>query len=186
MCSRRWPRSRAGGPPTTCCDWKVGLLRLLPVEQALLACLPQRPPPFPAPPPLLPGSSGALASDGWPNPKPICPSPALPCARPSAGFNDPWDRLLFKGRDLPADAKLAEQGVSGGAVITVVRRMLAADGWAVSAVPALAWSCWHRTTQLHLPICIPDTLPPCLQIKTKEADDDTDSEEEEDHWEQQF
>ncbi|KAI3425284.1 hypothetical protein D9Q98_009051 [Chlorella vulgaris] len=45
------------------------------------------------------------------------------------GFTDPWDRLLFKGRELTPGTSLAEQGVGQGAVLTAVRRVLLADGW---------------------------------------------------------
>jgi hypothetical protein len=48
-----------------------------------------------------------------------------------AGFTDPWERLLFKGRDLAAGAKLADHGVGAGVTVTVVRRALFADGWEV-------------------------------------------------------
>ncbi|KAL4430375.1 hypothetical protein ABPG77_002181 [Micractinium sp. CCAP 211/92] len=47
------------------------------------------------------------------------------------GFNDPWERLLFKGRELRLGASLAEQGVGEGAVLTAVRRVLIADGWKI-------------------------------------------------------
>ena len=50
-----------------------------------------------------------------------------------AGFEDAWERLLFKGRDLKAGASLVEQGVPQGATLTAVRRVLVADGWKVGA-----------------------------------------------------
>ncbi|PSC67370.1 bi-major isoform [Micractinium conductrix] len=47
------------------------------------------------------------------------------------GFEDAWERLLFKGRDLKAGASLVEQGVPQGATLTAVRRVLVADGWKI-------------------------------------------------------
>ena len=50
------------------------------------------------------------------------------------GFNDPWERAVFKGRELKADATVAEQGVTVADVespVITVRRMLVADGWKV-------------------------------------------------------
>lgn len=49
------------------------------------------------------------------------------------GFNDPWERVIFQGRELKAGASLAEQGVGDGAVVTTVRRQLIADGWKVGS-----------------------------------------------------
>lgn len=48
-----------------------------------------------------------------------------------AGFDAPWERLLFRGRELKGDASLAEQGVGSGATLTAVRHVLVADGWKV-------------------------------------------------------
>lgn len=56
-----------------------------------------------------------------------------------AGFDGAWERLLFKGRELKKDASLVEQGVSSGAVLTVVRRVLVADGWKVRQVGTGLW-----------------------------------------------
>ena len=52
------------------------------------------------------------------------------------GFEDPWERVIFKGRELKADATLAEQGVapSNGDAVVAVRRVLVADGWKIKAV----------------------------------------------------
>jgi hypothetical protein len=58
----------------------------------------------------------------------------------TAGFNDPWERALLKGRDLKLEATLAEQGMGEGeAMITTVRRVLVAEGWKVRI--------WLRTSQ---------------------------------------
>lgn len=56
------------------------------------------------------------------------------------GFNDPWERAIFKGRELKSDATLAEQGVTlagEDSPIITVRRMLVADGWKVSEIMGL-------------------------------------------------
>lgn len=49
------------------------------------------------------------------------------------GFNDPWDRAIYKGRELKDDETLAEQGITGSSTdpVITVRRMLVADGWKV-------------------------------------------------------
>jgi hypothetical protein len=55
------------------------------------------------------------------------------------GFEDPWERAIYNGRELKADATLAEQGVVAAgkdpdAVVVTVRRVLVADGWKIKAV----------------------------------------------------
>jgi hypothetical protein len=56
------------------------------------------------------------------------------------GFEDPWERAIYNGRELKSDATLAEQGVVAGgkgsdaAVVVTVRRVLVADGWKIKAV----------------------------------------------------
>lgn len=48
------------------------------------------------------------------------------------GFEDPWERALFKGRELRTDEPLAAQGVTASdAPIVTVRRVLIADGWKI-------------------------------------------------------
>lgn len=136
MCSRPSPRRRAGSPRTPCCGWRVGGRQ----AQALQVVWPK----------LALVSAFAfffffLSLSNQPQSKlPACP------ARPKrAGFNDPWERLLFKGRELKAGASLAEQGVGEGAVLTAVRRVLIADGWkvgctaAVGTWPSARCCCWH-------------------------------------------
>jgi hypothetical protein len=50
------------------------------------------------------------------------------------GFEDPWERAVFQGRELALDAPLAAQGAAGaGAVVVLVRRVLLADGWKIQA-----------------------------------------------------
>jgi ubiquitin len=50
------------------------------------------------------------------------------------GFEDPWERALFKGRELSMDSVLKEAGVtSGDDAIVTVRRVLVADGWKIAA-----------------------------------------------------
>ena len=53
------------------------------------------------------------------------------------GFNDPWERAIFKGRELKAESTLAEQGITAtdaDAPLITVRRVLVADGWKIKAV----------------------------------------------------
>jgi hypothetical protein len=52
------------------------------------------------------------------------------------GFNDPWDRAIYKGRELKDDETLAEQGITGSSTdpIITVRRVLVADGWKVRSL----------------------------------------------------
>jgi hypothetical protein len=56
------------------------------------------------------------------------------------GFDAPWERAIYNGKELKADATLAEQGVvaagkgSPDAVVVTVRRVLVADGWKIKAV----------------------------------------------------
>lgn len=35
--------------------------------------------------------------------------PALPCPATTPGFDEPWERLLFKGRELSGATSLVEQ-----------------------------------------------------------------------------
>ena len=70
--------------------------------------------------------------------------PLLPTkhrAHPLPGFEAPWERALFQGRELSLDAPLAEQGVSGpGVVVTTVRRVLVAEGWKVGGRVGVSYS----------------------------------------------
>lgn len=52
------------------------------------------------------------------------------------GFEGPWERVLYKGRELDLAKTLAEQGVPADADLTTVRLALVAEGWKVSG---LAW-----------------------------------------------
>ena len=47
------------------------------------------------------------------------------------GFEEPWERALFRGRELKADVPLVEQGVAPGSTVTTVRRVLVADAWKI-------------------------------------------------------
>ncbi len=49
------------------------------------------------------------------------------------GFTDPWERAIYKGRELPLEASLADAGISsdGGDPVVTVRRVLLADGWKI-------------------------------------------------------
>ena len=87
---------------------------------------------------MVPAHCQLTIGCGATHPTPRFPHPALHCNAPltalpptRTGFVDPWERVLFRGRELHGDASLAEQGVGGGAVLTAVRRVLVADGWKV-------------------------------------------------------
>ncbi|GMH44129.1 hypothetical protein BSKO_12063 [Bryopsis sp. KO-2023] len=45
------------------------------------------------------------------------------------GFDEPWERSIHKGRELPAGNSLAECGIEDGASIATVRKALVAEGW---------------------------------------------------------
>lgn len=48
------------------------------------------------------------------------------------GFDEPWERAIYAGKELKLDTPLSEQGVTAaGAVLVTVRRVLVADGWNV-------------------------------------------------------
>lgn len=50
------------------------------------------------------------------------------------GFTDPWERAIFKGRELSLESLLKDAGVgSGDDAIIAVRRVLLADGWKIAA-----------------------------------------------------
>lgn len=50
------------------------------------------------------------------------------------GFEDPWERAIYKGRELSMDSVLRDAGVtSGDDAIVTVRRVLLADGWKIAA-----------------------------------------------------
>jgi hypothetical protein len=50
------------------------------------------------------------------------------------GFTDPWERAIFKGRELSLESLLKDAGVSSGDdAIVAVRRVLLADGWKIAA-----------------------------------------------------
>jgi hypothetical protein len=47
------------------------------------------------------------------------------------GFTGAWQRTLCKGRELQPSHTLAQAGLADGAVVTVVRVELVAEGWKV-------------------------------------------------------
>lgn len=49
------------------------------------------------------------------------------------GFEDPWERAIYKGRELKMDSVLKDAGVTGEDAIVTVRRVLLADGWKIAA-----------------------------------------------------
>ena len=50
------------------------------------------------------------------------------------GFEDAWERAIYKGRELSMDSVLRDAGVtSGDEAIITVRRVLLADGWKIAA-----------------------------------------------------
>lgn len=66
--------------------------------------------------------TATAAAQGW---APVADLLAL------EGFEGPWERLLFQGRELEAGTPLTEQGVPAGAELTAVRLALVAEGWKV-------------------------------------------------------
>lgn len=49
------------------------------------------------------------------------------------GFEGPWERVLYRGRELELGKTLQEQGVPSGADLTAVRLALVAEGWKASS-----------------------------------------------------
>ncbi|KAK2078554.1 hypothetical protein QBZ16_003394 [Prototheca wickerhamii] len=49
------------------------------------------------------------------------------------GFEGPWERVLFQGRELDLAKTLADQGVPDGADLTAVRLALVAEGWKIKS-----------------------------------------------------
>lgn len=49
------------------------------------------------------------------------------------GFTDPWERAVYKGRELDQETTLEACGVKGDAPLITVRRRLVADGWKIAA-----------------------------------------------------
>jgi hypothetical protein len=47
------------------------------------------------------------------------------------GFEDKWERAVFKGKELLPEFSFDESGLSDGAEITTVRIWLHAEGWQV-------------------------------------------------------
>ncbi|KAL6771113.1 hypothetical protein ACKKBF_B33965 [Auxenochlorella protothecoides x Auxenochlorella symbiontica] len=68
--------------------------------------------------------TATAAAQGW---APVADLLAL------EGFEGPWERLLFQGRELEAGTPLTEQGVPAGAELTAVRLALVAEGWKIQA-----------------------------------------------------
>ena len=48
------------------------------------------------------------------------------------GFHEPWEKAVYRGRELKPGQTLEAAGLQGGAVITAVRKVLVAEGWKVS------------------------------------------------------
>lgn len=48
------------------------------------------------------------------------------------GFQEPWEKAVYRGRELKPGQTLEAAGLQGGAVITAVRKVLVAEGWKVS------------------------------------------------------
>eukprot|EP01025_Chloroclados_australasicus_P038567 TRINITY_DN3978_c0_g1_i2.p3 TRINITY_DN3978_c0_g1~~TRINITY_DN3978_c0_g1_i2.p3 ORF type:complete len:136 (-),score=21.63 TRINITY_DN3978_c0_g1_i2:227-634(-) len=47
------------------------------------------------------------------------------------GFNDPWERAIFRGRELQMESSLQENEIKDGDVLTVIRCELVAEGWRI-------------------------------------------------------
>ena len=47
------------------------------------------------------------------------------------GFQEPWEKAVFRGRELKPDQTLEGAGLTDGAVVTLVRKVLVAEGWKV-------------------------------------------------------
>ena len=49
------------------------------------------------------------------------------------GFADPWERAIYKGRELALDSSLTDAGISMDSKdpVVTVRRVLLADGWKI-------------------------------------------------------
>ncbi|KAF5843546.1 hypothetical protein DUNSADRAFT_14462 [Dunaliella salina] len=47
-------------------------------------------------------------------------------------FNEPWERLIFRGREIKDNQDLPAAGMKEGDKVVVVRRALCADGWKVA------------------------------------------------------
>ena len=48
------------------------------------------------------------------------------------GFEHPWERTVFQGKEMDTDATLEECGVPAQATVTAVRTVLVAEGWAIA------------------------------------------------------
>lgn len=49
------------------------------------------------------------------------------------GFQEPWEKAVYRGRELKPSQTLEAAGLQEGAVITAVRKVLVAEGWKVGA-----------------------------------------------------
>lgn len=47
------------------------------------------------------------------------------------GFQEPWEKAVYRGRELKPAQTLEAAGLQEGAVITAVRKVLVAEGWKV-------------------------------------------------------
>ena len=51
------------------------------------------------------------------------------------GFQEPWEKAVYRGRELQPGQTLEAAGLQEGAVITAVRKVLVAEGWKVGPRP---------------------------------------------------
>ena len=47
------------------------------------------------------------------------------------GFQEPWEKAVYRGRELKPSQTLEAAGLQEGAIITTVRKVLVAEGWKV-------------------------------------------------------
>eukprot|EP00241_Pyramimonas_parkeae_P009638 CAMPEP_0114228142 /NCGR_PEP_ID=MMETSP0058-20121206/2179_1 /TAXON_ID=36894 /ORGANISM="Pyramimonas parkeae, CCMP726" /LENGTH=107 /DNA_ID=CAMNT_0001339057 /DNA_START=1060 /DNA_END=1383 /DNA_ORIENTATION=+ len=45
------------------------------------------------------------------------------------GFEEPWELIMHKGIELPADSTLADCGINSDVMVVSVRKVLVAEGW---------------------------------------------------------
>eukprot|EP01023_Acetabularia_acetabulum_P039858 TRINITY_DN38466_c0_g1_i1.p2 TRINITY_DN38466_c0_g1~~TRINITY_DN38466_c0_g1_i1.p2 ORF type:complete len:136 (-),score=15.75 TRINITY_DN38466_c0_g1_i1:64-471(-) len=47
------------------------------------------------------------------------------------GFKEPWERVIYSGRELSLQNAVNQVGISDGSVLTVIRKELVAEGWRI-------------------------------------------------------
>ena len=92
----------------------------------------------------------------------ICRPPARPPARPPSrpGFDAPFERALYLGRNLKLDASLAEQGLVGGGGFLCRRKALWAPAYFAAAPRHMRWSSRHALLSVLSTACVPGMALP--------------------------